>query len=169
MSAPLILLSLGSVVDVRHAPLLSYMTQRGATIGPIQLKKSTIGAGNGAFVTEKVEKDDILFTVPKSACIGLYTACGDLEVGDKLAQLTVRGQGAATVALAGYLAKEWLSNGPEGEYGPYLAMLPWDAEWPPEGEQEQEHVLWWSESQIGKIPSHRPLTQASPDIAREAR
>jgi uncharacterized protein (DUF1330 family) len=30
-------------------------------------------------------------------------------------------------------------------------MLPWDAEWPPEGEQEQEHVLWWSEAQVDTL------------------
>jgi len=155
-----LLLSVGSVVDVRHAPLLSFMTERGASIGSIELKKSRIGAGNGAFVTKDVDKDEILFTVPKSACIGLYTACGDLEVGEKLAQLAVRGQGAATAVVAGYLAKEWLSKGPEGEYGAYLAMLPWDAEWQPEGEQEQDHVLWWSESQIDSLEGSEAFEDA---------
>ena len=146
------LLSLGAVVDVRHAPLLSYMAVRGAQIGPVELGKSVSGAGYGAFVTEDVEEDEVLFTIPKLACIGLYTACGDEEVGTSLARLAAAGgNGGATVALAGFLAKEWLCHGTEGEYGPYLAMLPWDAEWPPEGEQEQEHVLWWSESQIDSL------------------
>jgi hypothetical protein len=30
-------------------------------------------------------------------------------------------------------------------------MLPLDAAWPPEGEQEQEHVLWWSEEQVKSL------------------
>lgn len=117
--------SVGSVVDVRHAPLLSFMAAKGAEIGPIELAKSRIGDGYGAFVTENVEEGDVLFTIPKSACIGIYTACGDLEVGDNLAKLTATGQGGATVALAGFLAKEWLCSKTQGEYGPYLAMLPW--------------------------------------------
>ena len=137
--------------DPRFAPLLSYMTSRGAQIGPITLAKSKSGAGNGAFVTQDVEEDEVLFTVPKAACVGLYTACGDEEVGDSLAQIAVRGQGGATVALAGFLSKEWLCRGEAGPYGPYLAMLPWEADWPPEGEQEQEHVLWWSEGQIDTL------------------
>ena len=44
-ASSLVILSLGSVVDVRHAPLLSYMTGRGADIGPIELRKSSVGAG----------------------------------------------------------------------------------------------------------------------------
>ena len=72
-------------------------------------------------------------------------------MGEALAKMTVKGQGGATVALAGILAKEWLCAKETGPRGPYLAMLPWDAQWPPEGEQEQEHVLWWSESQVDKL------------------
>lgn len=60
-------------------------------------------------------------------------------------------QGGATVALAGFMAKEWLCDGESGVRGPYLAMMPWDAAWPPEGEQEQEHVLWWSEKQVDTL------------------
>ena len=55
------------------------------------------------------------------------------------------------MALAGILAKEWLCEGTAGPRGPFLAMLPWDAEWPPEGEQEQEHCLWWSEAQVDAV------------------
>ena len=44
-----------------------------------------------------------------------------------------------------------LCEGVEGRYGPYLSLLPWDAEWPPDGEQEQEHVLWWSEAQVDAL------------------
>ena len=71
-------------------------------------------------------------TLVATACIGLYTACGDDDVGESLARLaTTAGQGAATVAVAGYLVKEWLCDGEQGKLGPYLSMLPWDAAWPP--------------------------------------
>ncbi len=137
--------------DPRHAPLLSWMTSCGAELGPIALGKSRCGAGGGAFATRTIEEGEEIFSVPSAACVSLLTACGDEEVGPSLARLVATGQGGATVALAGIIAKEWLCSGAEGPRGPYLAMLPWDAEWPPEGEQEQEHVLWWSEAQIDSL------------------
>lgn len=137
--------------DPRHAPLMSWLKQCGAEIGPVRLGKSASGAGYGAFVTEAVEEDDVIFSVPSTACISLFTACGDEDVGEALTRLTATGQGGATVALAGIMAKQWLTSSDQGMFGPYLAMLPWDAEWPPEGEQEQEHVLWWSEAQIDRL------------------
>ena len=39
-------------------------------------------------------------------------------------------------------------------------MLPWDAAWPPEGEQEQEHVLWWSEKQVDDLDGSAPYADA---------
>lgn len=137
--------------DPRHAPLISWLERCGARLGPVALGKSTIGAGYGAFATRTVEEGEEIFSVPTAACVSLYDACGDDEVGDSLARLVSTGQGGATVALAGIVVKEWLCLGDKGPRGPYLAMLPWDAEWPPEGEQEQEHVLWWSESQIDRL------------------
>lgn len=148
---PLGLARVAAPVDPRHGPLLNYLAESGAQLGPVRLGKSTVGAGGGAFVTRAIDKDEPIFTVPAAACVGLYDACGDEEVGETLARLTASGQGGATVALAAYLAKEWLCSGAEGARGPYLAMLPWDAKWPPEGEQEQEHVLWWSEKQIDAL------------------
>ena len=125
-------------VDVRHAPLLNWLESCGATLGPVTLGKSRCGAGYGAFASRAVEEGEMLFSVPSSACVTLYDACGDEEVGKSFAQLVDKGQGGATVALAGIVAKQWLCEGTEGPKGPYLAMLPWDAAWPPEGDQEQE-------------------------------
>ena len=139
------------VADVRHGPLLSWLSQCGADLGPVTLGKSTVGAGYGAFTSEAVEEGTPLFSVPSSACVSLYDACGDPDVGASLARLTSAGQGGATVALAGLCVKEWLTTAERGARGPYLAMLPWDADWPPEGDQGQEHVLWWSEAQVDEL------------------
>ena len=140
-----------AAADSRHAPLLSWLERCGMELGPVSLGKSRIGAGYGAFATRDVVEGELLFSVPESACVGLYDACGDEDVGEQLTRLVVKGQGGATVALAGILAKEWLCEGAAGPRGPYLAMLPWDAAWPPEAEQEQEHCLWWSESQVDAL------------------
>ena len=99
-----------AATDPRHAPLMSWLKQCGADIGPIRLSKSATGAGYGAFVTEAVAADTQLFSVPSTACISLFTACGDEDVGDALTRLTVTGQGGATVALAGIMAKQWLCS-----------------------------------------------------------
>ena len=139
------------VADYRHAPFLAWLERRGVEIGPICLDKSSCGDGFGAFTSREVEEGEQLFAVPAVACISMYDACGDPDVGEALAQLIVKGEGGATVALAGGIAKEWLCTKDEGPRGPYLAMLPWEAEWPPEGEQEQEHVLWWSEAQVDDL------------------
>ena len=144
-------LSLAVAADPRHGPLLSWMAQQGATLGPVVLGKSRCGAGYGAFASRDVAEGELLASLPSAACLSLYTALGDEEVGEALGTLVAKGQGGATVALAGIMAKEWLCAGEGGLRGPYLAMLPWDAAWPPEGEQEQEHVLWWSEKQVDDL------------------
>ena len=153
-------LSAPPVADPRHAPLFAWLERCGAQVGPVRLGKSSMGDGYGAFTTCAVEEGAELFRLPSEACIGLYTACGDADVGEALAQLTAKGQGGATVALAGILAKEWLCTKEGGPRGPYLAMLPWDAEWPPEGEQEQEHVLWWSEAQVDALDGSEAYADA---------
>ena len=44
-------------------------------------------------------------SLPSAACLSLYTALGDEEVGEALGTLVAKGQGGATVALAGIMAK----------------------------------------------------------------
>eukprot|EP00966_Prymnesium_polylepis_P188049 4358876-Prymnesium_polylepis.2 len=147
------LLSPGALTapDPRFGRLFEWLSVNGATIGPIELRKSAVGPGNGAFTTKAVAQDEELLSLPLNLCVGLRQAVRDDDVGEQLARLCERGQGGATVALAGFLAKEWLCEKEDGAFGPYLAMLPWDADWPPEGEQEQEHILWWSEAQIDSL------------------
>ena len=149
-----------AAVDRRHEPLLAWLRSRGTQVGPITLAKSVVGAGCGAFASRAVDEGELLFSVPSSSCLGLYNACGDEEVGESLAKLVATGQGGATVALAGILVKQWLCTQDAGAYGPYLAMLPWDAEWPPEGEHEQEHVLWWSEAQVDDLDGSKAFADA---------
>jgi len=151
LAAVSLAVSAAAATDPRHAPLLSWLERWGTELGPVTLGKSSVGAGYGAFASRDVTEGELLFSVPSTACVGLYDACGDADVGEALARLVVKGQGGATVALAGLLAKEWLCAGESGPRGPYLAMLPWDAAWPPEAEQEQEHCLWWSEAQVDAL------------------
>ena len=149
-----------ALTDPRHAPFLSWLNRCGAQIGPVSLGKSSSGAGYGAFATEAIEENEELFTIPSLACVSLYDACGDAECGESFAKLIATGQGGATVAVAGLVAKEWLCTRDAGPRGPYLSMLPWDAEWPPEGEQEQEHILWWSEAQIDDLDGSEAYSDA---------
>jgi len=110
----------------------------------------------------------MLAEIPSAACISIFTAVADEEVGPTLSQLIAKGQGGATVALAGIMAKEWLCAGPEGARGPYMAMLPWDAAWPPEADQEQEHVLWWSEAQVDELdgsPAYQDAVAIRDEVA----
>ena len=82
-----------AAADPRHEPLLSWLERCGSELGPVSLGKSRIGAGYGAFATRGVAEGELLFSVPSSACIGLYDACGDEDVGEQLARLVVKGQG----------------------------------------------------------------------------
>jgi hypothetical protein len=147
-------------VDPRHAPFMSWLEKRGADIGPVELGKSALGDGYGVYATRALDEGETLFKIPSVICPSLTMACGDLDVGETLALLTAKGQGGPTVALAGILVKEWLCSKENGPRGPYLAMLPWDAEWPPQGEQEQEHILWWSEEQVDRLEGSSALKDA---------
>ena len=108
----LVLAFSAGVADPRHARFMSWLTSVGAQTDAISLGKSTCGDGYGAFVTRDVAEGELLFEVPSAACIGLYDACGDEAVGETLAKLVASGQGGATVALAGFLAKECALRSP---------------------------------------------------------
>ena len=54
-------LSLAVAADPRHGPLLSWMAQQGATLGPVVLGKSRCGAGYGAFASRDVAEGEELF------------------------------------------------------------------------------------------------------------
>ena len=149
----------------KYERLLEWLsTQHNAFINDkIIVQPSASGNGYGAFVTETVAADELLFTVPRSACVTLDRALNNNNnVGTALQQLVEKaGPGGNTVALAGFLAKEWLTRrseppAQEGEsdeptrlslaatpYGPYLDTLPWER-----GVNNQEHILFWSDEEI---------------------
>ncbi len=120
----------------------------------IELRKSE-GCGFGAFVTSDVEEDELLFTVPREACLTLQDAIGDTNCGDAFGKLIEKaGPGGNTVVMAGYMAKEYLimleelENGkePSGKWAPYFQTLPWQR-----GINNQEHILFWSDQMVESL------------------
>ena len=121
----------------------------------IEIRPSSRGGGFGAFVTEPVEEGEVLFTVPRRACLTLEDATEDPECGETMKKLIEKaGPGANTVVMAGYMAKEYLQlledvkNDRESNcrWGPYFNTLPWKR-----GDNEQEHILFWSEDMIDSL------------------
>ena len=47
--------------------LFSWLRNKGAQIGPVQLQTSTAGDGSGVFVTRDCEQGEVLFSVPVQA------------------------------------------------------------------------------------------------------
>ena len=127
----------------------------------ICLQPSTNGGGYGAFLTQAVETDELLFTIPREACLTLEDAVADDDVGLLLTKLMEKaGPGGNTVALAGYLAKERLESLKQSDndssdsedddefwtYAPYLDPLPWER-----GVNNQEHILYWSDEEVEEL------------------
>jgi hypothetical protein len=120
----------------------------------LKIEPSSRGGGYGAFVTEAVEKGELLFTVPREACITLQDAKDDSECGSTFQKVMEKaGPGGNTVVMAGFMAKEQLKaleDVKQGKdmmetsfFGPYLATLPWDR-----GDNNQEHTLYWSQEDM---------------------
>jgi hypothetical protein len=124
------------------------MNDSNATIGP-----STIGSGNGLFVTRPIKKHDAVMVIPSEKIICVENAWEDDTLGEEFMYLTdVGGPGAKLATLAGFLAKE-ASGGVENSFQqqsdlsqtsawqPYLDCLPW----------KDDHVLWWSEEETERL------------------
>ncbi|GAX13653.1 hypothetical protein FisN_14Lh334 [Fistulifera solaris] len=133
--------------------MLIWLKSKGADINSkIEIRPSTRqGSGYGVFVKDAVEADELLFTIPRSACITLDQALQD-EVCGKTFQKIIdqAGPGGITVAMAGFMAKEWLltpttdnKRTQDTSFGPYLRTLPWTR-----GVNNQEHILFWSNQEI---------------------
>lgn len=146
----------------KYDRLLSWLESKGATINrKVSLQPSNrVGGGYGAFVSEAADEGEVLFTIPRDACITLSDALNDKSCGTSLKQLIEKaGPGASTVALAGYVARERLKalhdqhldaasdSSDRGEetqsYAPYLETLPWGR-----GVNNQEHILFWTQDEI---------------------
>lgn len=117
----------------------------------IMIQPSSRGGGYGAFVTSPVEQDELLFRIPRSACITMEDAMTDEACGKMFKTLIDKaGPGGNTVVMAGFMAKEQLKalhDAEEGKetssFGPYLATLPWER-----GVNNQEHIIFWSDEDI---------------------
>ena len=135
----------------------------------VELKPSTRGGGYGAFVAAPVKEDELLFSVPRAACITFSDAVGDPGCGELFTKLIEKaGPGGNTVAMAGFIAKERLNSlKPSGEdsgseYGPYLATLPWER-----GVNNQEHILYWSDDEIETMLTGTMCYGEAVDLRRE--
>jgi SET domain len=154
-------------VEQKYGTLLEWLKSMDGTYinEKLKIKPSSRGGGFGAFVFAPsigdgneydnaippvVEQDEILFTIPRSACITLNDALHDKDYGEGFKALIEKaGPGGNTVVLAGYMATEWLkcldtSDAKIGSrYAPYLSTLPWSR-----GMNSQEHILYWDDEEI---------------------
>jgi SET domain len=150
------------------------MTQNDAFVSEkIEVKPSTVnGGGFGAFISHPVEVNELLFRVPRGACITLSDAFNDPKCGESLRKLVDKaGPGGNTVALAGYIATERLKNLNQNNdnievsrYGPYLATLPWER-----GVNNQEHILYWSDDEVETLLAGTMCYDEALDLRREVR
>eukprot|EP00566_Odontella_aurita_P018629 CAMPEP_0113555224 /NCGR_PEP_ID=MMETSP0015_2-20120614/16592_1 /TAXON_ID=2838 /ORGANISM="Odontella" /LENGTH=329 /DNA_ID=CAMNT_0000456465 /DNA_START=93 /DNA_END=1082 /DNA_ORIENTATION=- /assembly_acc=CAM_ASM_000160 len=141
------------VAKEKYDKLLGWLRSQDAIVNDkIRIVPSPYG-GFGAAVVEEVEEEELLFTVPRSACLTLKDAVTDSQCGEAFSKLIQKaGPGGNTVAMAGFMAKEYLAQKEKDEnaagdskFGPYLATLPWER-----GVNSQEHALFWSGDDVGK-------------------
>jgi hypothetical protein len=140
----------------KYNDLVEWLKSNGAEINEkIEIRRSSQGSGFGAFVTGTVEEDEILFTVPREACLTLEEATRDEKCGEAFSNLIEKaGPGGNTVVMAGYMAKEYLTLKEDLEKGresssrwaPYFQTLPWER-----GVNNQEHMLFWSDEMIESL------------------
>lgn len=129
--------------DSKYEYLLEWLRECATVSEKVTLAESKCGGGYGAFVTEAVEPNELLFEIPRSLCMTVEDALADSELGEPMKLLIEKaGPGANTVALAGFISKERL-KGDDSLYAPYLDTLPWER-----FVNSQEHVLYWSEEQV---------------------
>mmetsp|Transcript_33092 Transcript_33092/g.71629 ORF Transcript_33092/g.71629 Transcript_33092/m.71629 type:complete len:386 (-) Transcript_33092:73-1230(-) len=131
----------------------------------VEIRPSSRQGGFGAFAARDIERDELLFSIPRDACVTVSDATSDPDCGEALKNLLKKaGPGGTTVALAGYLAKEYLKmkelekkttgSGSVADsalseqfddikFAPYIRTLPWER-----GVNDQEHVLFWTEADV---------------------
>ena len=133
----------------KYDALITWLRSKDADVSDkIFIRQSSFGNGCGAFVSEEVNEGDLLFSVPRDACVTMEDVTTDPACG-KSFSLAIEevGPGGNTVVMAAYLAKEYLlSLEREVEFGPYLQTLPWER-----GINNQEHVLFWSDRDIDAL------------------
>jgi SET domain len=98
----------------KYNRLLEWIRQQeGSFVSPrIAIKPSSlIGGGYGAFCQETVAQDELLFAIPRRACITLADAIADADCGAIFQKVMEKaGPGGNTVVMAGFMAKERLQS-----------------------------------------------------------
>jgi hypothetical protein len=153
----------------KYVALLQWLQDNGADINEkIELRASSQGDGYGAFVREDVSEGELLFEIPRNLCLTIDDALDDEDCGEPFSKLIDKaGPGGNTVAMAGYMAKEYLissssssssstspllevvvdqsddTSAKPSRWGPYFQTLPWKR-----GVNNQEHVLFWDDERV---------------------
>ena len=142
--------SLNAPTTEQYSNLLNWLNSTFPTsyVAPTVTISPSPRGGHGMFAQTDIPADTLLITIPRDACITSEVVLNDEEVGKAFATLMKKaGPGSFTVAMAGYLAKEYLvlkELGAEGtKFGPYFETLPWTR-----GFNGQDHVLFWSKEDI---------------------
>jgi len=160
-----------AVNQEKYVALLKWLQSSGATVNDcLEIRQSSQGAqaGYGVFVDRPVKENELLFSIPRNLCVTIEKATTSIDddgtFGDGLQNIIDKaGQGGCTVAMAGYMAKQYIlmyleqrdeaiaaagnninnDNDTKNIWGPYLELLPWKR-----GINNQEHVLFWNEAKI---------------------
>ena len=144
-------LCLLSAVTASNA-LLDWVIGLGGRVGPVSVRPSACGDGNGLYLSRNVSAGEFLFAVPRSATISLPDALEHPSYGDTLANAwsdLIRENKVEQLgmmhdaALAGLLAYEMLDGGVEGRWQAYLDMLP--------KAKSQGHMLWWRPEEVALL------------------
>ena len=137
----------------KYEDLMRWLKQNGAEINEkLDIRQSSSGCGYGVFTSDDVVEDELLFTVPRQACLTLDDSTNDPNCGEAFSNIIEKaGPGGNTVVMAGYMAKEYLllledvkkGKGASNRWGAYFQTLPWER-----GLNSQEHTLFWSDDMV---------------------
>jgi hypothetical protein len=140
-------MSVSTVERCKYETLLDWLRSNDAIVNDkLEIGESSLGGGCGVFLSSSVQEGEILFTVPRKACVTLADALQDSDCGKTFAKLIEKaGPGGNTVVMAAYLAKEYLISleNKSVKFQAYLETLPWER-----GMNSQEHILFWTEMEI---------------------
>ena len=124
---------------VGHSALVTWLSGIGATFGPVDVAKSALGIGSGVVLSRDVESDELLFSIPRAATIGIETALADPCIGESL--MEVQRAESDRAAIAGFLAHQLL-NSADSHFVQYVSTLP------SRSDAGESHALWWAEEEI---------------------
>ena len=141
----------------------------------LPFKNRRRGGGYGAVVTESVPNDELLFTIPRKACVTMQNVCNDISCGDAFTRTCEKGRTRSKHCLYGWISSQGISHDARIRYrrrfllstilfGPYLATLPWER-----GVNNQEHTLYWSDEDIELLLKGSLSYQEANDLRDEVK